>query len=252
MQLTYKVWDNQKTNWLIAFYGFGQQAIIFNDLQSLCNEKCNIMVLDFPKDDKKIKIENFVLEIEKLLEKYKIEKFSVLGYSLGARILLSIVPFFSIKLNQIFLLAPDGIKIHFLYRFTTKTWLGKNIFKLYVNHGGIFCSLYKFFYQVGIFSKAFSLFCIWYCRNQTIRQRVYDAWQSFADFIPHVKKLHKNVVENNIEVFSYWGKNDAIIHEKIKQKFSKIFPSAEVFTLNEGHELLNKKVFNLIKNKLIA
>ncbi|MBP6455675.1 MAG: hypothetical protein KA275_02995 [Chitinophagaceae bacterium] len=252
MQLTYEVWNNQKSNWLIAFYGFGQQANVFDELQNMCKEKFNILVIGSPKDGERIKLEHFAFEMKKVLEKFQINMFSVLGYSLGARILLSIIPFFSKQLNQVFLVAPDGIKIHFLYGITTKTWFGKSLFKLYVNHGGILNSFYKILYQIGIFSKAFSLFCIWYCRNKDVRQRVFNSWICLTDFIPDLKQLHKIFIENNIEVFSYWGKNDAIIHEKIKHKFSEIFLGAEIFTLNEGHELLNKNLFSLIKNKLFA
>ncbi len=252
MQLTYEVWNNQNPKWLIAFYGFGQQAIVFEELQHLCKENCNILVINFPIDEQYISLEKYTLEVKKIIEKYQIKKFSVLGYSLGARILLSIIPFFSSQINQVFLVAPDGIKIHFLYQFSTKNWLGKKIFELYIMHGGIFIPFYKFLYRIGIFSKAFSLFCIWYCRNKIVRFRVYQVWNSFADFIPDLNYLQKIFTENNIKVISYWGKNDAIIHEKIKQKFSKLFPDAEVITLIEGHELLNKKLFYNIQNKLMA
>ncbi len=47
---------------------------------------------------------------------------SLLGYSMGGRIALSIMNQFGLRLGCVVLLAPDGLRLNFWYWLTTQTW----------------------------------------------------------------------------------------------------------------------------------
>ena len=116
------------SNIILAFHGFGRKAEDFLLFEKILEEKYTVISFNFfhhgnssyPND----RIEKNTLSVEELndffeyfLKEKNISRFSLMGYSMGGKICLSLLEKFANRIDDIFLFAPDGIKINFWYGF---------------------------------------------------------------------------------------------------------------------------------------
>ncbi|MBN8676755.1 MAG: alpha/beta fold hydrolase [Chitinophagales bacterium] len=123
---------------LLALHGYGDQSLLF---ERLVPELCAgylVVAIDLPQHgqtewrkacfDKKD-----LLEIVSLLQqKHPHQNISLLGFSMGARLWLSLLPDCSLSVTELILLAPDGIKTRGLrivetFPISVRSWLLQRI-----------------------------------------------------------------------------------------------------------------------------
>ena len=85
---------------------------------------------------------------ERFLLEFKATRFSLMGYSLGGRVVLQLAINYAERINRVFLLAPDGLKISRWYRFVTHWRIGRRIFKRIVRNPKRFFSVAGFFHKL--------------------------------------------------------------------------------------------------------
>ena len=101
---------------LVCFHGFGESAAEFSCLEPSLGDIYTLVAIDLPfHGSTRWNGEVFDQEIvrhlaEKILEHYQLSIFSVLGYSLGGRVALSLVEALPQQVQQLILVAPDGVR----------------------------------------------------------------------------------------------------------------------------------------------
>lgn len=123
---------------LIAIHGFGEHSKLFDGLDSSFSENKWMMAFDLPFHGKtewnkqECGREDIKHIIEMLLERAQKTTCTLLGFSLGGRIALSLWPDMQGKVETMTLLAPDGIRtkglawpetIPFLFRKLIRRWI---------------------------------------------------------------------------------------------------------------------------------
>jgi pimeloyl-ACP methyl ester carboxylesterase len=71
------------------------------------------------------------------------QQLTLLGFSLGARIALTLYEANPEKVERLVLLAPDGLKVNFWYWLATQTWIGNKLFACTMQHPGWFLLFLK-------------------------------------------------------------------------------------------------------------
>src|SRR6218665_4013843 len=120
---------------LIAFHGFGNEAQLFIPLASALATEYTTVSIDLPGhgltrwQDPYFGKKDLMAIIQGIKNDFAVEKFSLLGFSLGGRICLNIAEQQPNGIVRLVLLAPDGLEKNFWYHVATRNVFGKMIFR---------------------------------------------------------------------------------------------------------------------------
>ncbi len=238
---------------LFAFHGFDNDANDFRIFEHSFGERYTIVAVnlffhgqsDTPNHHAEdIFTTDILLELfDKLLFNMSCERFSFLGFSLGGRIILELIPHFSNRIDRILLLAPDGLKISPWYVFITNTWLGKKLFRRVIYNADRFLRLSGFFYKTGLVGEKQYLFALSNFDTLEKRKKVYNVWMIFRYILPKAEQIGIALKKNPFPVDIYFGKRDTIIRESYGRHFIKKsgYPIA-IHSLDAGHNLMKGKI----------
>jgi pimeloyl-ACP methyl ester carboxylesterase len=241
---------------IIAFNGFGKNAnelFFFED--ALSNFKIIAVNLLYhgnscsphssPIAINEIHLHKFIC---RLIEKEKIIKFSLLGYSLGCKIALKIFELLPQKTNSLILLSPDGIKLNTWYNLATKNLVFKAIFKLVIKYPFLLFATSTIALKTGIIKENTNKFIRIQMDTYKKRKMVYDVWLTYPDIIPNLSVIKRNMYLFNNHCLLIYGKYDSIIPPNSAKNF--IYGTEKLITLRVlklGHNLIHDKSKQAIK-----
>lgn len=237
-----KVLGNGVKN-LIAFHGFGQDVNSFLPLASKIPEY-TIYSIDLPFHGETIIhnpsiciAQSEVIElVEKLIELLSIEKFSLVGFSIGAKLLFPIIEEFSSRIENVWLLAPDGIKPLFLYRIATETRLMRQLFLLMLNNYQMIKRLGNGFQSIHLIDKRTLSFILKSINSHEKRERVYYIWTSLRKLKLNLDKISKILNDSDISIFFVLGENDEIITKSNIEPLARKTNNTKIITLSCTHQ----------------
>ncbi|RYZ25281.1 MAG: alpha/beta fold hydrolase, partial [Sphingobacteriales bacterium] len=124
---------------LLAFHGYGNSATIFQPFVRYFEKEFTIISIDLPFHGKshwkagalftRADLNQLVTE---LLAIYHKKQCSLIGYSMGGRVCLTILELMPANVERCLLIAPDGLVFNPLYYFVTRTFLGKRVFRKFL------------------------------------------------------------------------------------------------------------------------
>lgn len=236
---------------LLAFHGYGQDHSVFSRLP-LAFPDHTIYAFDlffhgkseWRETEREITTALLGELIERFLRQNNIDRFSVLGFSIGARIVIAAIPHFASVIDSVWLLAPHGIKSDYLYTFATQKGPGNRLFHAIIRDPGIFLRVLDFAASIGVADQRLVRFIKSQTRTPTDRQKVYNTWVVYSGLKYSWPKIIRIVNAGSVPMNVVLGKGDRIIRpDNIKGKLYKI-RSKKILVLNCGHEELIKKMID--------
>lgn len=183
------------------------------------------------------------------LEKEGVEKFSVCGFSMGAKFALACVEAFPQKVEKITLMAPDGIKPPFLYSMVTNIGLFRRIFKIQIDHPSVFFALAEVMEKLGFMDKSVVRFAKKQMMDPENRSRVYHTWVVFRKLKFNLKALAKIMNIEGIELDIYLGSHDKMITRKSMLQLVRHTDHYRLHMINSAHSSLIFNTAKFIRNK---
>ena len=186
-----------------------------------------------------------------VLVKEKINNFSLLGFSLGGRICISLLSSFPERCQGIFLLAPDGIYRSPWYRLSThpsSNWL----FKYFMWHPSRFDQLINIFDRSGLVDKSLIRFSKKELSTQISRRRVYFTWTNYKPLQIHPEVFKKLLQTSNVICWLYLGSKDEIIHPKSILPLIQPHPNVVVHLLEAKHNHMIQSAIPQIISELTS
>lgn len=235
---------------LIVFHGYGQNADVFRHMEELMQDEYTFMLIDlaFHRHQKDFP-KGFIFDAEyskqwisAILEKSEKSVVSLMGFSIGARIAMFVAQNNSEKVDEIWLIAPDGLPVSKAYRFLTHSWLGQNLFKNFVQSPAIANLLIKFGETLKLISSKAAKFYRHEISSLEMRQQLFDTWISYREALPDYQSLNLLNDKGKLAITCILGKDDAIIRFQKTRKFvRKKLPDAQIIELEIGHNILSDK-----------
>ncbi len=235
---------------LVALHGYGQDSSVFRHLAGLLGSRYTFLAIDLAFHGKNKDLpKGFEFDelyarkwVEAILAKTGKSELCIAGYSIGARIALSVASWCPEQVNELLLLAPDGLPVSSSYKLLTSTLAGNNRFRASVTNPGLAFSLIRIGQALKIIPpKAADFF-----RNEIAtrgkRQQLYDCWMAYRNAIPDGSVLRKRSLSGKLIVTCVLGHFDSVIpFKKTRRRLLKILPDARIIELKMGHNLVSEK-----------
>ncbi|MEO5947119.1 MAG: alpha/beta hydrolase [Chitinophagaceae bacterium] len=239
----------------VCFHGYGEEAAAFEFLAKYASNQFIFYAIDLPfhgKTDWKdgfnfdpldlLQIVEQIIENDNRKSEIGNRKFSLLGFSLGGRIALSLYQTIPEKIEKLVLLAPDGLKINCWYWLATQTWLGNRFFKLTMKKPCWFFGFLKLLNKLKLVNASIFKFVNYYIGDAEVRRLLYARWTTLRKIKPNISLIKKNILKNKTPVRLVYGKHDRIILSSVGKKFKKgIKEHCSISVINAGHQVLHEK-----------
>lgn len=234
---------------LVAFHGYGDRASLFVQMVKRMPERFTLYAVDLPIHGKskwkgkRIDGRDFVWILREILKKENEVFCSLMGFSLGARIVLYLTEKVPHLVQHIYLIGPDGIMSSGLYRTVQKIpdSFKRVTFNLLVNKQT--ARLAKSLHKRGWINHHNYRFSEVNFATRQKRRRLLIYWLSLKHVSPDWNKVRKKIVEHKIKMRLYLGTHDELIPSKAGRLITDDVENAEVFFLNANHRQLNRIFF---------
>ena len=238
---------------LLAFHGFGNLGSDYKALVPSLAKKYKIIAFDLPYHGnstidpsvtvKTVSKDHLKALTEKILSLHGAEKFSLMGYSLGGKIVLQLIELFPQRVRSAFLIAPDGMKLNFSNAFVTRSMVGKILYRRVINNPAGLFRLVTLVEKSGLLNKKLCDFVRDSLSTRKKRELVWDVWMCFRDIRPSMKNVRRIVKDNGIRLHLFFGRYDRIIPPYIGEKFMQEDSSNHTLHVVEaGHNLVREKL----------
>ncbi|MEK6479783.1 alpha/beta hydrolase [Catalinimonas sp. 4WD22] len=235
---------------LICFHGYGQNASVFQPLAEALGSKYTLYSFDLFfhgksewKDCGLPLSSDFLAQIfEYWINQEKLTDINFCGYSLGGKIIISLLQKTKIQVKKILLIAPDGIKTNFWYDLATYPYWARRIFKYTVEHPSAFFRIVDVLGDIGVLDNGVVRFAKSQMNDRTKREKVYNTWLIYRKLRPELQTLSRKINAEDIYLVLYLGKFDKIITFKRVQPLLTQLNQYDFFLLNKGHNNLIKEV----------
>jgi len=231
---------------LLAFHGIGQDGITcFETFEKHLGNYYTIYAFDlfFHGKSKSFKNELITKEswsklIQEFLDENNILHFDVTGFSMGGRFALATLEAFPEQIENVFLIAPDGISEHPLYTLASGFQPARWLFRHSMQRPETFLRTAGFLQKAGLINKSLFRFTQQLLDTPQKRQTIYNSWTGFRKLRFDISALYKTAVQNDVRLFLFAGKYDKLLKPAHVKKLAERLPPNQYIVLKSGHTQL--------------
>ncbi|MFC5412302.1 alpha/beta hydrolase [Larkinella bovis] len=235
---------------LLAFHGIGQTHRVFEPLAQALEGRYSVYAFDlFFHGEQPVQGVGDVLTkeayralIHAFLQQHQIERFAVLGFSMGGRFALATAELFHARIDELVLIAPDGITISPWYRLATGTGVGRILFRYFLNHVPLLHRFGQFFISIGLINRSVLRFAENMLATAEQRKMVYNSWIYFRKLRFEPRYLATLFNQKPIRIRFFTGYFDQVVPTSFLTPLINSLPTYELTVLKTGHHRLIEKV----------
>jgi len=190
--------------------------------------------------------------IKQFITEQNITRFSVLGFSMGGKCALYLVKTFAAQIDELLLMASDGIKTNKVYNVAVYPKWGRGLFKTTIRHPRWFFFMINTLNRLKILSPWLFKFTYNHMNTKEKRIRLYNTWISMAEFNPDIGEVKKQLNNHNIRVYLFFGKRDEVIKPAVGIGFAEGLNNCRLTLLERGHYFIDDKLNPFIEEAITA
>lgn len=228
---------------VFCFHGYGEDSLSFSFLEETLGEAFTLIAIDFPFHGKTEWREDLLFSAEDLwqilyaLMPENYEKFSLLAYSMGGRVALTLLQNKPNIIDTVALVAPDGLNINFWYWLSTQTTIGNKIFSFTMNHPSWVLWFIKAIEASGLMNKNLIKFTRYFLEDTNERLALYKRWTSMRKFRPNNKVVKDVCIMYGKKLCILLGKRDPVIPAN-RADFLACCNTVKIKIIDSGHQLM--------------
>ncbi|WP_229252926.1 alpha/beta fold hydrolase [Dyadobacter helix] len=250
---------------LLAFHGIGQDgATCFGSFEKYLGDYYTIYAFDlffhgknvtispgelFPEPDV-ITRESWKGILENFLTNQNISRFDVVGFSMGGRFAMATLEAFATQVDRVFLIAPDGITEHPLYKLATGFSPARRLFRWCMQHPGSLLLTASLIQKAGFLNQSLHRFALNVLNTPGKRQVIYSSWTAFRALRFDIPALNQMAENHGVKIFLFVGKYDKLLPPSAVKRLSDLLPSQQYKIIQSGHSGLVDKIAVFIANDL--
>ncbi len=248
--LSFVKYGNGPIIWL-AFHGIGQAAQAMAPFGEKLARTHTIYSIDLPFHGQDRQTGGPTSDITKtywqslvahFLAQHYIDRFSVVGFSMGGRFALVTAELFTDCLDGLILLAPDGVTEDPWFRLATGTRLGRWALRFFLKNTRFFTSLGLVLVRVGLLKPALLRFVAATMQTHEQREQIGRSWVRFRQLTIDIPALAMQLRAANVPAWLYLGQFDAVLPLAHTRLLLRAYPETHEMILPCGHTSLVKRV----------
>jgi len=246
---------------LIAFHGFGRTGQDFSVFEQALGDGFTIHAFDLPfhgeSPASSERAERPFTPVElrdyytAFAEHIGAQKLTLLGYSLGGRVALSLLETMPERISRAVLIAPDGLKPRPWYRALASSPWGRARYRSFIARPQRVHGIAHALKSTGLLRDKMHRFIIGQTDTRPKRELLHDVWLSYRQLEVDLFDVIANLHEHGIRLDLIFGEFDSVIKSRLGHKLAAFAP--EVITVHEvplGHQLLTSEVAALVRDLL--
>ncbi len=255
---------NPNNKVLVALHGIGQTGEeCYHIFSNYVADKYNVYVLDlyfhgdgalegFIQSKDFVSKQQWQRDFAHLLEQHNINRFDIIGFSMGAKFALTAMVAFANRIDTAYLVAPDGISIHPIYSLVTKIAPCRTLFKSVMKSECFLPETLKLLNRLKLVSRSILKFTEIVLSTKEERKVVYNAWIGFRKLNVVIEAWYPQIIENGILLFLVIGEFDELIKADQVKKLSRLLPTENYVVLPTGHANIVPKMGEWIRDHSIT
>ncbi|MBO3271548.1 alpha/beta fold hydrolase [Hymenobacter defluvii] len=229
---------------VLAFHGYGQGHGHWRSLVSVLGEqRVSVYAFDlFYHGQSRLSRTDAPLTKQRLgelladfLREQQIDTFGLLAFSMGAKFALTAAERFPEKVEQLWLLAPDGLQRQFWYSLATTPPFMRNLLGRTVLRPQRLLGFIDSLRQRRLVDAGLVRFAEWQLDSREKRLRIYRSWVGFRKLTFSLKALARLLNKRPTPVTFFLGRHDQVIPHAGLQQFIATLTNARTVLLDTGH-----------------
>jgi pimeloyl-ACP methyl ester carboxylesterase len=245
---------------LLCFHGYGESAASFAFLEEALHDDFTVIAIDLPFHGDTDWKEGLYLDPAQLLSIVEAivaglpgtyDGWTLLGYSMGGRVALTLFQLAPDKISRLVLLATDGLQMNPWYWIATQTRAGNRLFRWTMKRPGWLFFLLRTGHVLRVVNPSIFKFTAHYIDDDQVRENLYIRWTTMRGFRPHLPAIGALIRSRGIPVQLLYGSYDRIIRWERGERFRRPnAPFCQLTLLTAGHQLLQPKFLDVIVKAL--
>lgn len=230
---------------LLTFHGFGQSSLAYEPLQAQIGDQFTVYAFDLFLHGTSQRMNDSLLTktdwqrfIDDFLQAQKIDRFSLMGFSLGGRFALATVEAFADRIDQLLLIAPDGITRSFWYELATSTGAGRTLFRYGLRHLPVLNTIGYALVRLGLLNRTAMRFAEISLATPEQRSLVYQTWTRFRLVRPNLAAIADLLNNRPGRVRFFTGAFDRLVPGRYILPLTDRLHRYELTVLKTGHNHL--------------
>ncbi len=244
---------------VVAFHGYGESGEAYSLLMAQGFDQFTCYAVDLPHhggsswDDEDFGVNELLALVAAIRAQHaSADRFTLVGFSLGARLALKVYEKLAPDIDRLILLAPDGMKVNFWYWLATQTMIGNRLFAFTMKEPGWFFTLLKGLHKIGAVNPSIFKFVHRAIDDPDARRLLYLRWTSFRQIKPSLSSIRKRIVAEQTPVRLVYGRHDRIILPARGRRFAKGMEKfVHVEEIDAGHQVLHPRHVDIIRRLFI-
>jgi pimeloyl-ACP methyl ester carboxylesterase len=235
--------------WL-AFHGFGQDASVFAEFaQVLPDSKIYSFDLFFHGQSSWhgsldcLSYARWEELVQAFLAQHQIGQFSLLGYSMGGRLALVTYMRLPVRVDELLLVAPDGIRPNAWYRYATRVPALHGVFRyVTAENPNPFHHAMHWAKKWRLLPKTLLKVAETQMSEPALRARVYRTWMLYRFLEPVPAQIGQLWRLRPIPVRLYTGQDDTVVKPADMRPLVQALPQSQHVVLPCSHSRLLREV----------
>jgi len=246
---------------LLVFHGYGQDAHAFHHLAELLSDSYTLVLMDLAYHGRNASmLEGYFFQpnqaaefIDSVCRELQTERISLVGYSIGARIAMSISGACSKRIEELWLFAPDGMPVSGFYKFLTTNLIGISLFRGFVKRPHLVFAIIKAAQALKLIKHKAAKFYLHETADFAKRKQLFNTWMAYRAALPNHIALNDAVRKSSLSVVCVLGIDDSVIpYGRTRRFIRKKLSAAQVYELETGHNMLSDKAIRKFAEHWLA
>lgn len=226
---------------MLAFHGFGQDSTAYVPFHQLGDEFTVYAIDLFLHGESQgtpgplLTKADWQQLIGDFLHVQDIDRFLLVGFSLGGRFALTVLEAFANRIDQLWLIAPDGITRSVWYRAATTTPAGRWLFRSGLRHLSALNRVGHALVQMGLLNRTAMRFAELSLATPEQRKMVYDTWTQFRRIRPDLNAVADLLNTHSVTVRFFTGAFDRIVPGRYILPLTNRLRQYKLTVLKTGH-----------------
>ncbi|MBA3827542.1 MAG: alpha/beta hydrolase [Taibaiella sp.] len=242
---------------LLAFHGYGNSASLFSSFTNYLGKEYTIISIDLPYHGKSewsekeaLKKKDIIILADHFTKQHHVEKISLLGYSIGGKVCLSMVQEIPEKIDKVLLIASAGLIFEPFFHFVTRNFAGRKLFTGLLTNPKKYLQVIDWLKNRKLIAENRYRF-VNYVQSEESRKFLLRAWPALKNMVPDQRKLKAIIRQYRIPICIFMGKYDKIIPADTALRFQKGLDTVSVTILPKGHRVFDAETLQQITNCLL-